>query len=90
MELPIGNFFEVTINSNKLYSFMEDIMHKLDSQEGRVCELARQVGSTGSVDDKLKSLEKELLLEVEKVKKLGQQDANYLKLFVRDVDKKCT
>lgn len=30
------------------------------------------------------------MVELEKVKKMGQQDANYLKLFVRDVDKKAT
>lgn len=91
MELPIGNFFEVTINSNKLYAIMDDMMRKLECQETRIGEMVRLIGSAGgSVDDKLKTLENALLIELEKVKKLGQQDANYLKLYVRDVDKKAS
>lgn len=57
MELPLGNFFEVTINSNKLYSFMEDFTRKLDTQDARIDELSKRIGSAGSsVDDKLKDL----------------------------------
>jgi hypothetical protein len=32
MEIPCGNFFEVTINSNKLYSFILEINKQIQSQ----------------------------------------------------------
>lgn len=32
MEIPCGNFFEVTINSNKLYSFILEINKQMQSQ----------------------------------------------------------
>lgn len=33
MDLPLGNFFEVTINSNKLFAFIEDIFAQLKQHE---------------------------------------------------------
>ena len=66
-------------------------MRKLDTQEVRVDEMTRRFGSFGSsLDEKLKNLESTLMVEMEKFKKMGQQDTNYLKLFVRDVDKKAS
>lgn len=65
-------------------------MRKVDMQEVKVDEIARRFGSGLSLDEKLKNLESSLMVEMQKVKKLGQQDANYLKLFVRDVDKKAS
>ena len=66
-------------------------MRKLDIQETRVDEMARRFGSPGSsLDEKLKNLESTLMVEIEKLRKTGQQDTNYLKLFVRDVDKKAS
>lgn len=65
MELPIGNFFEVTINSNKLFSFMEDIMRKVDVQDARIGELTRLFGATGTnLDQKLKSQEATWMIEL--------------------------
>ncbi len=65
-------------------------MRKVDMQEVKVDEISRRFGSGLSLDEKLKNLESSLMVEMQKVKKLGQQDANYLKLFVRDVDKKAS
>lgn len=43
MDLPTGNFFEVTINSNKLFSFIEDIFKQLKTQETQIESLSSKI-----------------------------------------------
>lgn len=36
MEIPFGNIFEVTINSKKLYAFIEDILGQLRDHNHKI------------------------------------------------------
>jgi hypothetical protein len=40
------------------------------------------------IDDRLVNYESGLGIEMEKLKKLNQQESNYFKLYLKDVDKK--
>jgi len=37
--LPVGNFFEVTINSNKLYALINEMMTSVKEQASRISTL---------------------------------------------------
>ena len=39
MDIPLGNIFEVTINSNKLYNYIEDIISQLKAQAEQIASL---------------------------------------------------
>lgn len=36
MDLPLGNFFEVTVNSTKLFTFFDEIQRKVQTQDCRI------------------------------------------------------
>lgn len=46
MNLPTGNFFEVTINSQKLFAFIEDIHKQLQHQDRQLTALASKINGT--------------------------------------------
>lgn len=48
MNLPTGNFFEVTINSQKLFQFIEDINKQLKYQDTQLTALASKMNGTVS------------------------------------------
>lgn len=55
MELPLGNFFEVTVNTNKLAGFMDDVLRKVQTQSDRIDELNKIVTAfTSSIGGRLK------------------------------------
>lgn len=41
--LPTGNFFEVSINSNKLYTYIQELTNKIQLQETRTADLTKKV-----------------------------------------------
>lgn len=85
----MGNFFEVTVNTNKLAGFMDDVVRKVQIQCDRIDELAKVVTSfTTSIGGRLKKNEETVQIELEKVKRGAQEESNYLRLFLKDSDKK--
>ena len=42
MEIPNGNIFEVTINSNRLLSLIEELQEKLQNQQKMISHLSTQ------------------------------------------------
>lgn len=89
MELPLGNFFEVTVNTNKLAGFMDDVVRKVQTQSDRIDELAKIVTAfTSSIGGRLKKSEETVQIEVEKMRRGAQEESNYLRLFLKDSDKK--
>lgn len=55
MELPLGNFFEVTVNTNKLAGFMDDVLRKVQTQSDRIDELNKiMTAFTSSIGGRLK------------------------------------
>lgn len=48
MDIPLGNIFEVTINSNRLYSYLNDILGQLKEQSERINGLGSAVSSISS------------------------------------------
>lgn len=55
MDLPLGNFFEVTVDSQRLSVWMEDIQRQIRVQSDRTDELARTLGGlSGSLGARLK------------------------------------
>jgi hypothetical protein len=50
MELPCGNFFEVTINSNKLYAHIQQLNDQLTQQKRKLEQFDTM---TSNFEDKL-------------------------------------
>lgn len=48
MDIPFGNIFEVTINSNKLYTYIEDILAQLKDHNEKINQLNATVGGINS------------------------------------------
>lgn len=91
MDIPLGNIFEVTINSNRLYSYIEDIMAQLKDHTLHITQLHSSVAALStSIKDQLKATDYNLDIELEKMRKASQEEVNYVRLFMRDVDKKAT
>ena len=89
--LPVGNFFEVTINSNKLYALINEMMTSVKEQASRISTLELNIQRTSSmVEKKSKDREEGLQIEIERVRKAMKEEINYMRLFMRDVDKKAT
>jgi hypothetical protein len=89
MDLPLGNFFEVTINSNKLFGLMDEIMARLKQHAAQLADLETSVSRTSAIVEK-KSKEQSSYydIELEKMRKSMQEEVNYMRLFMKDVDKK--
>ena len=49
MELPEGNFFEVTINSQKLFSLITEIGVKMKQQEQQMKEMELSIKRAAAV-----------------------------------------
>jgi hypothetical protein len=91
MDIPLGTIFEVTINSNRLYSYIEDILSQLRVHSEQIASLNLTVtGISTSISDQLKSKDYNIDIELEKMRKASQEEVNYVRLFMRDVDKKAT
>lgn len=43
MDIPLGSIFEVTINSNKLYAYIEDILTHLRDHADKINDLTLTV-----------------------------------------------
>lgn len=91
MELPLGNFFEVTIDSQRLSAWMEDLNRQVRVQADRMDELARQLGGlSGNLGAKMKRNEEAMEEQLERMRRGSQEESNYLRLFLKDADKKTT
>jgi tRNA(Phe) wybutosine-synthesizing methylase Tyw3 len=56
MNIPTGNFFEVTINSQKLFSFIEEINKQLKHQESQLVALSSKInGMVSSVQEETRT-----------------------------------
>lgn len=70
----MGNFFEVTVNTNKLAGFMDDVVRKVQAQSDRIDELSKVVTAfTSSIGGRLKKSEETVQVELEKVKRGAQE-----------------
>jgi hypothetical protein len=55
MELPLGNFFEVTVDAHKLSAWLEDMQRQVRVQADRTDEMAKIVNNmAGSLGARLK------------------------------------
>ncbi len=55
MELPLGNFFEVTVDSQRLSAWLDDTQRQIRVQSDRTDELARTVsGLAASLGARIK------------------------------------
>lgn len=50
--LPVGNFFEVTINSNKLYALINEMMTSVKEQASRISTLELNIKRASSMVEK--------------------------------------
>jgi len=48
MDIPLGNIFEVTINSNRLYSYIEDIQTQLNQHADKINSLNLSMSTISS------------------------------------------
>lgn len=65
MELPLGNFFEVTINSNKLLSSIQQLHDRIAQQDALIDQLSRASSHLeGSIWERLNKKLDEVKLEV--------------------------
>lgn len=89
MEIPCGNFFEVTINSNKLFQSIQQLHGKLSQQESKIKRNDIDIRSLeDSIWDKINHRLNDVTIELEKRKRANQEELNHFKLFLKDHDKK--
>lgn len=89
MEIPFGSFFQVTINAQKLNNFIDDIFKLLKSQENKIEQYNSTLTNiTGILSERIKKQETNLQYEIQKLKRMNQEEINYLSLYAKDCDKK--
>lgn len=69
---------------------MTDMFTLINKQEQKVEDMNKHLLTLfNSLNSKIKNNESQLGVEVEKIKLKTQEDLNYIKLYMKDSDKKC-
>lgn len=88
MEIPC-NFFEVTINSNKLFASIQELHRKLEQQDTVIQTLDGTLKTIhNSIWDKINGKLSSINLEIEKRSRANFEELNHFKLLINDQDKK--
>lgn len=82
MEIPLGNFFEVRVNASQLSSFHDSTTKQLREHWNAISEMKRKIASQNATQ------REEFMIEFERARKGRDEDKNYMKLYMQDIDKK--
>jgi hypothetical protein len=73
MELPLGNFFEVTVDAQRLSAWLEDMQRQVRVQADRTDELGKTVGGlAGSLGARMKRSEEAVEEQLERMRRASQ------------------
>lgn len=89
MELPGDNFFEVTISSRKLFSYMQELKDQMGKHEKKMQDIANFNNNFEDIlFKKVAKRMNEVAVDGERRCRENAEAVNHLKLLLRDHEKK--